>query len=280
MSISHSKFFFFSLTTLGLLLGSCSRNEEETKAPAGGSETKPQGKTALGTALYESTEKNEYEKTKSLIEAGADVNFQGDDKKTPLMVTNSPEITKLLLEHGADPTMTSAEWYNRDVPYYKVRGNSYEAFCLVLEKCKQHQIENSALAPNGVFGPPLMQAIDREEQAELYVEALLKKGANVNWVSNDSVYGQTDSKYTPLILAAKRGNLSVVKMLLQYHPAISAENRYGESAANVATTEEIRNLLREAAKKSVQEPASEPAAAEALDTGEEGSTTESPAEAN
>ena len=61
------------------------------------------GATALMWAL------NDLEKTKLLIDAGADVNARSDDGQTPLLIGTghfgAGPVVKLLLDHGADPTV-------------------------------------------------------------------------------------------------------------------------------------------------------------------------------
>lgn len=67
----------------------------------------------------------------------------------------------------------------------------------------------------GIFIPPhqattlLWEAVDRDNNY-LFITRLIEAGANVN-----TVYEKDGKKYTPLILAAKRNNVRVVKELLK-----------------------------------------------------------------
>lgn len=74
----------------------------------------------LGWApLHYAASKAQVETARLLIERGAIVNAPGPDGTTPLMMaalSGKPDIVRLLLEHGADPTMfnaaheTAADW--------------------------------------------------------------------------------------------------------------------------------------------------------------------------
>jgi hypothetical protein len=58
------------------------------------------------TAIFKAVRGNHLEMTRLLIERGAKVNVQDVDGWTPLFACQSVEAVKLLIDHGADPTIT------------------------------------------------------------------------------------------------------------------------------------------------------------------------------
>lgn len=64
----------------------------------------------LGEALTHATQNKKYGEMEALLKAGADVNFRFDGADTPLhFAANAGDVTaiKLLLAHGADPSLRS-----------------------------------------------------------------------------------------------------------------------------------------------------------------------------
>lgn len=128
----------------------------------------------------------------------------------------------------------------------KSSDDAFAAFELVLQNSK-HLIEKTATSFEMVFGTPLMFAVNREKNADLYVKALLDAGANIDFVANSEDEGITNRQYTALMLAAEQGKLSTVKLLLEYKPDLNLVNSEGKTALDLAANDEIKAVLEKAA---------------------------------
>jgi len=133
------------------------------------------------TPLYEACVHSSLEMVKLLLDSGADVNFTNTYGQSPLMVCNNIKVADLLIENGANEDLEDID--GETVMSYAVNNNEF-TFYLSL--------------------PPFLRAvyvgnIDR-------VNKLLDEGANIN---------ETYDSFTGLILASKRFNYDMIRLLLE-----------------------------------------------------------------
>lgn len=187
-----------------------------------------------------------------LVEAGADVNFVGEEGKTPLMgyLLHRPEAVKYLLEHGANPKA-------RDD-----KGNTPLHHCIYNAESARLLIEAGAdvNARNEAGDTPLMVqsgvGLGGEETglSEPVVRLLLNRGADLNirnkagltaadlamtladsWYDSNPVLpllqkeGQTTSLHAQLVGAAAAGKVEICKSLLKQG---ADPNALGSNGAN------------------------------------------------
>lgn len=129
------------------------------------------------------------------------------------------DIAKYLAENGADVNSTENTDSDGDAGTY-----IYQPLIMVLE--------------NGDYE---------------FAKFLLSKGANVDCIMGEDYDGAADEYYTALIRAAKIGNYDMAKFLIDNGANISASRKIdgadtGETALDLAETEEIKELLRKAIK--------------------------------
>jgi len=133
------------------------------------------------TPLYEACVHSSLEMVKLLLDSGANINFTNTYGQSPLMVCNNIKIADLLIENGANEDLEDID--GETVISYAVNNNEL-TFYLRL--------------------PPFLRAvyvgnIDR-------VNKLLDEGANIN---------ETYDSFTGLILASKRFNYAMIRLLLE-----------------------------------------------------------------
>lgn len=142
------------------------------------------------SGLFISILKNDQEKAKKLLANGLDCRLKDSQDNCAVIsasIFNNPEMTKLFLEHGADPNQTTED--GRTPLYFAA-----------MSPLKKESAEEQAKAASA--------------NKEL-IELLLSKGAEVN--AGDK-YG-----ITPLMSAVLTRNLEGVKLLLAKNANVSAE---------------------------------------------------------
>ncbi len=163
------------------------------------------------TPLIEAARRGHIDTAKALVEAGADVNQQGEAWYGPLHCAaygGHLETVRYLLDHGASVTLY--EGHDRALNSAAQAGHLDIAEILL-----EHQADIDAQGVDG--GTPLENAVSRDhlEMAEF----LIAKGAQVN---ARGLYGRT-----PLHAAAWRDDVSAGKMLLEHgaNPALECNGR-------------------------------------------------------
>lgn len=185
------------------------------------------------TPLINAVIKRRMNAIKLLLKAGADVNAGDSNKKTPLMYAaekNLIDYLHVFIEAGA--AVNAKDTVNNTAAIYAVIKNKPEALVLLIEKGIDLDINgfdkktaliyavekknnemvtlllNAGADVNGKDSSnwtPLIYAVEKK----LYnlAETLLNAGANIN--CKISSYG-----YTPLMIAAKKGDVTMVQQLL------------------------------------------------------------------
>ncbi len=174
-------------------------------------------------------------RVRKLLSEGANPNSRDTDGTTPLIIASfrtDVEIVKLLIDSGAD--VNAQDRYNNTPLIQAVRGGSKEIISLLIEKGAAVNVPNKSI---------LIEAISAFENLEI-VKFLLDHGADVNGVSmvtNSSI----SPKSTPLMVAAERGYLDTVKLLLANKADVNIRNERGYTALKMARAPEIVKILRD-----------------------------------
>lgn len=155
-----------------------------------------------------------------LIARGADVNQRDRDGWTPLMQAgycDDAADVKVLKEHGGDPNMLSPQNYTA-LGIATQYGKNDAALALVLAGADPAK-------PIGEGGyTPLMLAT--ANHAQPLVEALLKKGADVNARNSGGV--------TALMIAAANSRAELVELLVHAGADVQAQSERGDTALSIA----------------------------------------------
>ena len=186
-------------------------------------------KSGLTPILIAATTAKNKEAVELLLKAGATVGLTGNERKTALHVAagvGATEIALLLLKAGADPmaeagngstALHEAVWfYHPDtlralLPYYKKKNYS---------------------PSGGWVGTPAGMAINTGK-ADL-LQIMLDAGMKVN----DACFAEP-----LLVLAAKKNNVSMIKMLLKAGARKDTKDQQGKMAVDYASGE-ARQLLK------------------------------------
>ncbi|RYP68260.1 hypothetical protein DL771_006762 [Monosporascus sp. 5C6A] len=175
-----------------------------------------EGRMALGT----SCERGNVEVVKLLLENGADLTITKKDGWTPLhaaSVNGHVEVVKLLLEKGADVTTADN---NGNTPLLAASATGrVEVVKLLLENGA-----DATIASNNGW-TPLNSASDNGHVE--VVKLLLENGADVSIADSDG--------WTPLGLASGSGHVEVVKLLLENESSITVTNKTGRTPLYTAS---------------------------------------------
>jgi ankyrin repeat protein len=150
-----------------------------------------------------------------LLQVGADTNLRDRRNDQPLqLASSSPEITRLLLEHGSD---VHANGFAGETAL--VRSKSIDVSQVLLEYGARIEASNS------LGETALIRAISerRIDQARF----LLERGANVNAKAK---------RRTPLITAASSGRVDYLQLLLEYGADMNMKDECGDTPLGVTCT--------------------------------------------
>lgn len=191
----------------------------------------------LGTAITATKP----EIVKYLLENGADVNFAGEQGVTPLMnaVGHMPiDIIKMMLEKGAKLDVANNDKMT-PLHYAAYRGN-IEAMELFLEK----GADLNALSENGLGlgGTALHNAVSGKRLEA--VKFLVAKGMSAD--------AKNDHGNTPLMIAARNGDLPMIEALLELKADVNQQNNDARKAHHFAEKrlEEISRYHKDKANPS------------------------------
>jgi len=165
-----------------------------------------------------------------LIARGADVNQRDRDGWTPLMQAaycDDATDVKVLKQHGGDPNMLSPQNYTA-LGIATQYGKNDAALALV-------QAGADPAKPIGEGGyTPLMLAT--ANHAQPLVEALLKKGADVNARNSGGV--------TALMIAAANGRAELVELLVHAGADVQAQSERGDTALSIARAKGNEKVIK------------------------------------
>ncbi|KAJ3336698.1 hypothetical protein HDU83_009235, partial [Entophlyctis luteolus] len=162
------------------------------------------------TPLLIASKHGQLANAKWLVEHGANVNAEANDKMTPLHVASDKghvEVVKLLVEQGAK---VNAEENGKATPLHYASHNGH---LTVVKWLVEHDAKVNAADKQKTT--PLHFASDKG-QFEV-VKFLVEHGANVN--------AEADDKRTPLHTASNNGHLEVVLWLVEHGANMIAEDK-------------------------------------------------------
>ena len=217
-----------------------------------------QGKTALHYVLSqganihirESRQKQEslIETVQALLKAGADVNAKGKWGGTPLMeLANSPltELADIIIKAGAEVNVADT-LYGRTALLFALWDNNPVMALTLLKAGADPKVKDKE-------GHTALMFAGRKALAEI-VQALLKAGVDVNLADEKGKTAlmwaaSADESPWPSSIEFKKKQAETVKMLISAGADVNASDSAGKTALDLANTNEVKQILREAAKK-------------------------------
>lgn len=207
-------------------------------------------KYAGGTALMLASTEGHLEIVKYLISKGADINAKSDKGWTALMAASGEkghlDVVKYLISKGADinarnddgrTALMNAATYSGNLEIVKALVEGKGGLLSVFSK----GVDVNAKDDNGETA--LMGACGNGHLE--IVKYLISKGADINAKAEATRFRGT----TALILASMYGHLEVVKYLVSKGADVNAKSDSGMTALNVAKTNAIKEVLRNARDK-------------------------------
>lgn len=161
------------------------------------------------TALIEAAGAGNLEITTLLVNHGALVNMADNSGFTPLIyaaISGNVKVVQFLLDKGADIKATTKNGYSALI--FACACGKNEVSRLLIKKGSDSSTINMMMAASAGLDD--------------FVERFIKDGQDVNQ--------RTSSDDTPLIFAAKNGNLSTVKLLMKNKADASVRNKDGFNA--------------------------------------------------
>ena len=209
---------FYAIGFLTLMLCTCSEPPQVHEAVKQGDLASVQNAMMLGadvnafdqegnTSLYLAVSNNHQEIVRHLVEHGANVNSRTSEGFTPLIraaENRDLQIMEYLISKGARVDVAGNDGY---IALHAVLINAGIGLNDVMDMVQLLLINGANVNANSGPGQPLHYAVGGYGYPEI-VELLLAKGAHIDAVGPDG---------TALSLAACRGNLALVELLLSHH---------------------------------------------------------------
>lgn len=151
-------------------------------------------------------EKDEVDTVRLLLKAGADPNSTAVEWSTPLVFAvakNRPNMVQILLQGGANPNMASKLGGSTPL-LVAIRNDHRNIIQMLLEGGADPNLVGRMQLPMGIFSP-LKLAMELGNAA--VVRLLLRGSADPNRIWNNQL---------PLYEAARKGNVKLVKLLLDF----------------------------------------------------------------
>ncbi|KAG4100377.1 ankyrin [Neocallimastix lanati (nom. inval.)] len=183
-------------------------------------------KVYLNPLLYECSSPSDFSEPliKSLIEYGADVNYEDRHGFTPLSLLcinykNRRGMMKYLVGHGADINYENKDGCTPLLWSLKNYGHNINEKIDVLLEC------GADINKKNKFGDTLLHRVckfKKMKERELVIEHLIEKGANINQLNQ---YGGT-----PLMVACKARAFEAVKCLVDHGADVNIKKKNGKTA--------------------------------------------------
>ena len=197
-----------------------------------------EAKDELGEKLIEQVMAQDLEGVKTLVEKGADVNYQNESSQaTALMMAANYEmfdIAEFLLEEGADVNRRDA---NGMTALMAAAGRSQEMVELLLEHGADITITPTKGA--GAFTNCIVAVMTERVPLSL-AERLLEEGANVD---EPRPSGRSQG-YTPLMIVARNGDVKLAEFLVEHGADVNAKAEDGTTALSLAKKKEQEDIVK------------------------------------
>ena len=184
------------------------------------------------------TAKDALENVTRLLNSGASANAWaagGDRAIFHAVKSKNRDITKLLLERGADPNVSFDDATGSPLDSAVSGGDPEMVDILIKGKAAvNYKMRGAHTALHTACGQP------DSEQAAAIITLLLQNGAEVNAMTHMGI--------TPLMNAVEAGNTTAVRILMQYGADPRIQNIWGKTALDLAVdgakNREIVELLK------------------------------------
>lgn len=209
--------------------------------------TQPDGATALSWAVYWDNK----EVTSQLLHAGADPNIANTYGVTPLYLASknrNAEMTALLLDKGANPNL--ALWSGETPLMAAAKTGVTEVMDILIKygadvNVQEPRRNQSALMWAISFGNPAAAELLIENDADVNAKTKMLD-ENFDPVQLEgyaaNVLGTPQGGYTPLMFAARVGDLNTAKLLVSSNADINAVSVEDGTALVIAASRGYENL--------------------------------------
>ena len=181
--------------------------------------------------------------TRTLLQHGADVNARTDFGLTTLHATTDVEVVRVLLKHGAN---VSAEDEEGRTPLHEAAKNgNVELVRMLIEHGADVNVRTKDGSTPLLMAAKLGNMEDEEGETQLHKETrngnvelvrmLIEHGADVNVRTNYSS--------TPLLAAARFGNIEVVRVLLEHGANVEAEDKKRRTSFQIASMKGYNDVV-------------------------------------
>lgn len=202
-------------------------------------------------ALIEAARRNDIQAIENLINAGMFLDFQDmyNNKRTALIesiLNGNTEIALKLISAGAKTDLQSDNFFRFSaIGWASLKGYEDVIDELIFAGADLNLEHNYT----SIVHTPLLHAV--RNNFENIAIKLIEAGANTNCYAysdyddenNYDENGNYAKKYTPLILAAAGGNITIIEKLIEYGAEINFQNIVGETALMTAARNKNHNVM-------------------------------------
>ena len=171
------------------------------------------GSSPLSNAIQQNHDKI----AQYLIEQGADVHWQAENKRSLLFYVDDPEMAQLLIDKGIDINARD-QWQNVAMHMQALYGRTEVVKALIQNKANPNSLNESSESP-------IFWALEQEHNQT--AEIMAENGANIHL--------QNSGQISLLHIAADMGNAQAVEWLLARQIDVSAkEKRFQRTGLHIA----------------------------------------------
>lgn len=188
------------------------------------------------TAVQVAAQGGHLECVNMLIEAGATVTIEDDEKRTPIYMAvkgNHGEVAKALVAAGADPNTPYVDDDKKDhnLLYDAILVENIEFAKLLIEKGADLYYKDEKMVTT------LLQASHRGLN-EVVAALLAKSGGKSDYLNEAS-----DEGITPLIAAASEGHAEIIQMLIDAKADVNVKDKDGTNSLMAASARGHKDIV-------------------------------------